>query len=81
MNLIPLMAPLLALQGLPRVGRVPEHRGVGQELVLQGVQATREAPAGVPEVQYREPVGVEGPATGVRQEPLLLQPCVVDDPW
>ena len=81
MNLIPLQRLLLAHQERRRAGMGPEGQGEVRGLVLPEVQATQEVPAEVPEGQYREPVGVEGPAAGARQEYLLLQPCVVDDPW
>ncbi|RJU98890.1 MAG: hypothetical protein DWC11_07390 [Candidatus Poseidoniales archaeon] len=80
MRPIPLRA-LRALQGLPQAEKEQGGLGVEQRLVLQGGQAAQVVRAKGPGAPYREPVGAAGPATGVRQEPVLLQPCVVDDPW
>ena len=81
MRLIPLRALKDALQGLPQAETEQGGLGVERRLVLQEGPARQVERAKEPGASYREPVGAAGPATGVRQEPVLLQPCVVDDPW
>ena len=81
MHQSPLQVLQQALEGRPRGGKERVDPGAAQMQVVRRGRATPEERAREPEARYREPVGAEGQAAGVRQEPLLLQPCVVDDPW
>jgi len=62
---------LLGLQGHPQVGKEQGGQEAQQERALREGQATQEAQAEEPARACREPAGVAGPATEVRQEPLL----------